>query len=135
MARLVGIVEEMELPRHHQIFAPGYPSDAIYFIEKGRVRLTRLSSDGRTVILALLGPGDLIGEAAWEAVEHDTYAETLEETRLYLLSREVFENLVRQNPEFALRLIQVLGTRLKQAEALLRTWSSGRYPAGWQGSW
>lgn len=117
MARLLGIVEEMELPRHHLIFAPGVPSESIFFIEKGRVRLTRLSPDGRTVILALLGPGDMIGEAAWESGEHDSYGETLEETRLYQLSRESFENLVRQNPEFGLRLIQVIGFRLKQAQA------------------
>lgn len=117
MARLMGIVEEMECPRHHLIFAPGVPSESIYFIEKGRVRLTRLSPDGRTVILALLGPGDLIGEAAWETGEHDSYGETLEETRMYQLSRESFENLVRTNPEFGLRLIQVIGFRLKQAQA------------------
>ncbi len=117
MARLLGIVEEMELPKHHIVFSPGMPSDAIYFIEQGRVRLTRLSPDGRTVILALLGPGDLIGEAAWDLGEHDSYAETLEEARLYLISREAFESLVRQNPEFGLRLIQVIGFRLKQAQA------------------
>jgi CRP/FNR family cyclic AMP-dependent transcriptional regulator len=117
MARLMGIVEEMELPRHHLIFAPGMPSESIYFIEHGRVRLTRLSPDGRTVILALLGPGDMIGEAAWECGEHDSYGETLEDARIYQLSRESFENLVRQNPEFGLRLIQVIGIRLKQAQA------------------
>lgn len=117
MARLLGIVEELDVPKHHVIFSPGGPSESIYFIEKGRVRLTRLSPDGRTVILALLGPGDLIGEAAWECGEHDSYGETLEETKLYQLSRESFENLVRQNPEFGLRLIQVIGIRLKQAQA------------------
>jgi CRP/FNR family transcriptional regulator, cyclic AMP receptor protein len=59
----------------------------------------------------------MIGEAAWESGEHDSYGETLEESRVYQLSRESFENLVRQNPEFGLRLIQVIGFRLKQAQA------------------
>jgi CRP/FNR family transcriptional regulator, cyclic AMP receptor protein len=117
MARLLGIVEELELPRHHVIFAPGMPSASIYFIDKGRVRLTRLSPDGRTVILALLGPGDLIGEAAWELGEHDSYAETLEEARIFRLSCESFETFIRQNPEFGLRLIQIIGVRLKQAQS------------------
>jgi CRP/FNR family transcriptional regulator len=117
MSRLMGLIEELDFPKHHVIFSPGMPADFIYFIEKGRVRLTRLSTDGRTVILALLGPGDLIGEAAWETAERDTYAETLEDTRLYQLTKESFESLVRQNPEFALRLIQVTGERLKQAQA------------------
>jgi CRP/FNR family transcriptional regulator len=59
----------------------------------------------------------MIGEAAWDCGEHDCYGETLEEARLYQLSRESFEQLVRQNPDFGLRLIQVIGFRLKQAQA------------------
>lgn len=117
LGRLLGILEELELPKHHMVFSPGAPSEAIYFIEKGRVRLTRLSPEGKTVILALLGPGDLIGEASWEAGEHDSYAETLEESRIYQISREAFQNFIRENPEFGLRLIQIIGGRLKQAQA------------------
>ncbi|MBZ0187337.1 MAG: Crp/Fnr family transcriptional regulator [Candidatus Obscuribacterales bacterium] len=115
--RLLGILEELELPKHHSLFSPGTPCDAIYFIEKGRVRVTRLSPEGKTVILALLGPGDLIGEAAWESGEHDSYADTLEEACIYQIGREAFQNFIRQNPEFGLRLIQILGGRLKQAQA------------------
>lgn len=117
LGRLLGILEELELPKHHMVFSPGAPSEAIYFIEKGRVRLTRLSPEGKTVILALLGPGDLIGEASWEAGEHDSYAETLEESRIYQISREAFQNFIRENTEFGLRLIQIIGGRLKQAQA------------------
>jgi len=117
LARLLGILEALELPKHHMIFSPGVPSEAIYFIEKGRVRLTRLSPEGKTVILALLGPGDLIGEAAWETGEHDSYAETLEDSRIYQIDRESFTALIRENPEFGLRLIQIIGVRLKQAQA------------------
>ncbi|HMW89768.1 MAG TPA: Crp/Fnr family transcriptional regulator [Candidatus Obscuribacter sp.] len=117
LGRLLGILEELELPKHHLIFSPGTPCDAIYFIEKGRVRVTRLSTEGKTVILALLGPGDMIGEAAWETDEHDSYAETLEDSRIYQIGREAFLNFVRENPEFGLRFIGILGDRLKQAQA------------------
>jgi len=117
LGRLLGILEELELPKHHVLFSPGDPCDAIFFIEKGRVRVTRLSPEGKTVILALLGPGELIGEAAWECSEHDSYAETLDESRIYQIGRDTFQNFIRQNPEFGLRLIQILGGRLKQAQA------------------
>jgi CRP/FNR family transcriptional regulator len=69
------------------------------------------------VLLALLGPGDLIGEAAWDKGSHDSVAETLEETKLYEIEKVAFEGLVRSNPEFALRLLQVISIRLKQAQA------------------
>ncbi|MDR3614532.1 MAG: Crp/Fnr family transcriptional regulator [Candidatus Obscuribacterales bacterium] len=116
LARLLGILEEIEVPKHHTLYSPGMTCDAIYFIEKGRVRLTKLSSEGKTVILALLGPGDMIGEAAWESGEHDSYAETLEESRIYQIGREAFYSFIRENPEFGLKLIQILGIRLKQAQ-------------------
>ena len=115
LGRLWGFLEEQELPKHHVIFSPGSPCNSIYFIEKGRVRLTRLSPDKKMVILALLGPGDLIGEAVWEHGQHDNYAETLEEARIYQISREAFQSFVRQNPDFGLRFIQIVGVRLKQA--------------------
>jgi CRP/FNR family transcriptional regulator len=117
MGRLLGIAEELELPKHHVIFAPGDEVSAIYFIEKGRVRISRTSAEGKTVLLALLGPGDLIGEAAWDKGNHDSLAETLEETKLYEIGKVAFEDLVRSNPEFALRLLQVISIRLKQAQA------------------
>ena len=117
LGKLMGIFEELELPKHHVLFSPGAACEAIYFIEEGRVRLTRLSPEGKTVILALLGPGDLIGDAAWESGEHDSYAETLEDSRIYQISREAFQKLIRENPEFGIRLIHLLGTRLQQAQA------------------
>lgn len=119
LGRLLGILEELELPKHHMIFSPGVPSESIYFIEKGRIRLTRLSPEGKSIILAMLGPGEMIGDASWETGEHDSYAETLEESRIYQISRDAFHGLIKENPEFGLRLIQIIGTRLKQAQSRL----------------
>lgn len=117
LAKLMGIFEELDLPKHHVLFSPGAAGEAIYFIEEGRVRVTRLSPEGKTVILALLGPGDLIGDAAWESGEHDSYAETLQDSRIYQMSREAFQKLIKENPEFGIRLIQLLGSRLRQAQS------------------
>ncbi len=44
------------------VFAQGDPGDAVFFIEKGRVKVTVLSKQGKEAIIAFLGPGDFIGE-------------------------------------------------------------------------
>lgn len=117
MSRLLGVLETHDLPRHHQIFGPGSPNQSIFFIEKGCVRVTRPSPDGKSfVILSLLGPGDLLGEIAWSEETYDCTAETLEECRIYQLSRRDFDGLIKENPAFALRLIHILSSRLKQAQ-------------------
>lgn len=116
LGRLQGILEELTLPKHHMIFAPGMPSSEIYFIEKGRVRVTKLSGAGKSVTLALLGPGDLIGAAAWEADEHNSYAETVDQSIIYQISRDVLHMFILKNPELALRLLAIMSARLKQAQ-------------------
>lgn len=118
MARLLGVVEQLDLPRHHQIFGPGSPNQSIFFIERGSVRVTRPSPDGKSfVIISLLGPGDLLGDIAWAEDTHDCSAETLEDCRIYQLARRDFDTLVKENPAFALGLIHVLASRLKQAQS------------------
>lgn len=117
MSRLLALVEQVDLPRHHQVFGPGSPNRSIYFVERGSIRVTRPSPDGKSfVILSILGAGELLGDIDWADEMHDSTAETLEETRLYQISRREFEALVRDNPGFALALIQLLSNRLRHAE-------------------
>src|SRR5687767_5874765 len=44
------------------IFAQGDPADALFYIQKGRVKVTTLSSHGKEAVVAILGPGDFFGE-------------------------------------------------------------------------
>ena len=44
------------------VFAQGDPGDAVFFIERGRVKVTVLSEQGKEAIIAFLGPADFIGE-------------------------------------------------------------------------
>lgn len=118
LSRLFGMAELLELPKHHLLFAGGAPSRSVYFIERGSVRVTRQSPDGQSlVILMLFGPGDILGDALWEEEVYDCCAETLEEAVVLQLPRESFENFIKEHPIFALRLIRVLGFRLRHAEA------------------
>lgn len=115
--RLQGLLEEMELPKHHMLFTPGAKSESVFFIDQGRVRLTRTSHEGRTVILAIMSAGDIISDATWESPEHDSYAECIEDCRFYAINKEVLSNFIKENPEFGLSLIQNVGFRLKQAQS------------------
>lgn len=117
MNKIVGMAEEIELPKHQMLFAAGDKARAIYFIEKGRVRLSRSVDEGKEVLLALFGPGDLIADAIWESGYHESTAETLEDSKFYEIGEEVFQELLRTNPEFAGRIIEIAGSRLKQAES------------------
>jgi CRP/FNR family cyclic AMP-dependent transcriptional regulator len=51
-----------ELKKKQVIFSQGDPADAVYYIRKGRVRLSAVSTNGKEATLALMGAGDFVGE-------------------------------------------------------------------------
>jgi CRP/FNR family cyclic AMP-dependent transcriptional regulator len=53
----------LRYPSNKAIFTQGDPSDAVFYIQKGRVKLTVLSTRGKEATIALLGEGDFMGEA------------------------------------------------------------------------
>src|SRR5438094_281766 len=50
--------------RYEVVYAPGAPRDATFFIRRGRVKISRLFSDGREVTLSLCHAGEFFGEEA-----------------------------------------------------------------------
>ena len=53
----------LQYPKNKVIFAQGEPCDAVFYIQDGRVKLTVLSTRGKEATIALLGPGDFMGES------------------------------------------------------------------------
>lgn len=53
---------QVTLEKKQVIFSQGEPADAIYYIQKGRVRLSAISTSGKEATLALMGAGDFVGE-------------------------------------------------------------------------
>ena len=46
------------------VFSQGSPADAVFYIEKGKVKLTVLSTRGKEAVVAILGSGDFFGEGS-----------------------------------------------------------------------
>ena len=61
-AELRASMSEVTLARGDALFHEGDPGDRLYVVTEGNVKLHRTSPDGRENMLAVLGPGELIGE-------------------------------------------------------------------------
>jgi CRP/FNR family cyclic AMP-dependent transcriptional regulator len=60
----VGVARSIaQCQANHEIFSQGEPSDAVFYIQKGKVKLTVISNQGKEAVTALLGVGDFLGEA------------------------------------------------------------------------
>jgi CRP/FNR family transcriptional regulator len=111
------------MTRHRRgdlIYLPGDPSNSIYFLKEGRMKITGLSEDGREVLLDIIGPGEIFGEAsAIQDTPRTTSAAALEDALLCEMERKDFEALLAMHPEMSLRVLQRVGFRLKKVEAQL----------------
>jgi CRP-like cAMP-binding protein len=100
------------------IFLPGDPSRQVYLLKEGRVKISRISEEGRELTLALLGPGEIFGELeALDDLPRDTLAEALEETQLCVIHKELFLEMLRRRPELSFRLIKLIGFRMRRIES------------------
>jgi CRP/FNR family cyclic AMP-dependent transcriptional regulator len=102
------------------LFLPGDPSDSVYFLASGRVKISRLSETGKELILEILEGGRFFGEAGvLDGLPRETAAEALESTSLWVVSADRFRDVAARTPALALDLARVLGHRQRQLERRL----------------
>ncbi len=96
------------------------PGEVLFILKVGRVRLYRLSPEGKAFTIAILAAGTIFGEMAilGQAL-HDSYAESLTPCVLCLMSREDVKTVLLGDPRIALRITETLGRRLLEAERRL----------------
>lgn len=103
-----------------RIYLPGDPSDTLYLIIEGRVRLSYLNHDGRSLTLTVLGAGELFGELALAGLERrEAMAEVLERASLWAIDKRQFLKLLQEKAELSLQIIQLIVHRLRQLEKKL----------------
>jgi len=123
LEQIASHVIERRYPRNTTIVEEGLAGDYMYIIREGRVKVTKLSEDGREKILEFLDAGSFVGEMALlERAPRSASVKTLAPVRLLALSRNDFLSLLRRSPDLGLAVIEVLCSRLRtqndQASAL-----------------
>jgi CRP/FNR family transcriptional regulator, cyclic AMP receptor protein len=116
LQRLAQSSDMREYTRGEAIQYSKPPADVIQFVKVGRVKISTYSADGKEQVLALLDPGDLFGELTPAPLPMPARAEALDRAVVCSIDRVLFEEVVRNTPEVALKVIQVLARRLRAAE-------------------
>jgi len=102
------------------LYMPEETGEVLFMLKEGRVQLYRISPEGKKLVIATIGPGTVFGEMAFIGQGmHNSFAETLEDAVLLVMSRTDVERMLVTKPQVALRIFEVLGRRLKEAEARL----------------
>lgn len=102
------------------VVAIGDPQTTIYKLHNGRVRLGRLSEEGRYVTLAILLPGQMFGEMALvEETASRWLVEAMEDSTICHVSKAELLRLANQNPKLTLRIAKLVGERVVQLDSKL----------------
>ena len=115
MEELNRITSMQNISKNQPIYFPKEPSNSIFFLKKGRVKLTRMSSDGKEMILGLVNKGEVFGEMAFlDEEERKDFATTLDECLICTINKDDFKQFVKSNPELNLRLTKLIGLKMRK---------------------
>lgn len=106
--------------RGRVFYTPGETGEVLFILKQGRVALYRVTDDGRKIVTATVEPGTIFGEMALVGQGMaDSYAESLEDCTLCVMSRADVIRLIERHPSVAVRLLHRMGRRLSDAEERL----------------
>lgn len=103
------------------IFWEGDTPDWFYIIAEGKVKVLKYSSSGKEFIIAFFEPGEMFGEVAvFEDKPYPASAQAIAETKVLGIKRDDLLSFLINRPRVALKIINVLGGRLRDAHSRLR---------------
>jgi CRP/FNR family transcriptional regulator, nitrogen oxide reductase regulator len=98
--------------READIFHQGEPCDRVHVLREGRVKIVHHEADGREVILEVVSPGEVFGGTVLFMPSHPATARAMTDADVLSFAREVYVQLLSQQPAISQRLIRMLGARL-----------------------
>ena len=117
----LGHIADKMVAKHFEngnyIFLEDSEGEQCFFVLEGTVKVTRLSKDGREVILAMLNEGDFFGEMSLlDGESRSANVIALEKTKVLTLDRNDFIAVVNDYPQIAVQLLKELARRLRKSD-------------------
>jgi len=126
---LAMIVTDQVFQKGESIFDEEDEGTGFYVVISGRVKIFKLSPEGKEQTLHIFGPGEPFGEVAvFTGRKYPASAEALEETRAFFFARKEFMDLIRRDPSLALNMLAVLSQRLRRFSGLIEDLSLKEVP-------
>ncbi len=116
---ILAVSQTQVFPKDTRLFGQGDRGESLFLVLSGRVKAVLLAEDGRELILAIFGPGEIFGEMAlFDPDERRTATVvTVETTTLLTLSGKEFMAMLGDHPAIAQSLLRTLTQRLKDSSS------------------
>ena len=120
LASLASRTRTLSFPSGQPLFFEGDPCRGLHIIAAGRVRIFKMSSAGREHVLAVEGPGASVAEVpVFDGGAYPASASAADDAEILFISREDLHALCRERPDISLKLLEVVGARLRRLIAII----------------
>jgi CRP-like cAMP-binding protein len=120
MRTLCACVSKKHFGRGETLFGEGDQCHGLFVVATGRIRIFKLSPSGREQVLAVEGPGSSFAELpVFDGGVYPASASALEDAEVLFISRKDFQNYCREHPEVALKVLAVVGSRLRRLVGII----------------
>ena len=120
MAALRRRVSSKKYGRGETLFNEGDECRGLFVVGRGKIRIFKVSASGREQILSIEGPGSSFAELpVFDGGNYPASASASEESELLFISRKDFQDFCREHPEVALKVIAVVGSRLRRLVGII----------------
>lgn len=120
MEALTGRARNLRFERGALLFSEGDSCTGLFLVASGKIRIFKLSAAGREQVLAVEGPGSSFAELpVFDGGNYPASASALEDAEVLFISRKDFQNFCREHPDVALKVIAVVGSRLRRLVGII----------------
>jgi CRP/FNR family transcriptional regulator len=127
--KLVRIAIDKKYRKGQTLFLEGSKATGFYTITSGRIKVFKVSLEGKEQILHIFGKGEFFGEVPMFAGgNYPAHAETLEASRVLFFPRDSFIDLLTREPSLALNMLGILSQRLRRFTQLIEDLSLREVP-------
>jgi CRP/FNR family transcriptional regulator len=120
----LSFLTQRAVPRHFRagenVFSEGEACTGLYVVESGHIRIFKSSAGGREQVLSIDGPGSSVAELpVFDGGNYPASVTAVEDATLLFVSKQDFQSLCLAHPQVALKVLRVVGARLRRLVGII----------------
>ncbi|UOE93200.1 Crp/Fnr family transcriptional regulator [Alkalihalobacillus sp. LMS39] len=117
------IIFTQSVQKGEVLFLESEEAKAVFFVNEGKIRLSKCTHEGKEIVLHIRKPGDLFAATSLFCKPNDTYPATavaLEPSVVSFIRKTDFEQVIMHSPQLTLPIFQIMSERLRLSQKTLR---------------
>ncbi len=111
-------VHSTDYRKNEHLYMAGDLEQSLYVLHQGKIRIYRLTDEGREQLIRVLKPGEFTGELSLFGTDkpHESYAEMMEKSQVCEITKDDIYGLMKEYPDIGIKIVEEFSERLEAAE-------------------